>query len=354
MRISDAKKLINSVAMYNMETAAAGKRHNDFVVPFLLGDPGVGKTSILRQVADELGLDYYQVILAQFDAGELAGLSVMNKEYDAMIRLRPFYLPPVYIKGDDEQVRYHAGLFNLDELPQAFLANQNIASQMVNEYRVGEHEISPGMTICCTGNKPENKAGTTTMPMHLRDRLTFIEIEANVDDWLAYAAKKGIHPLIRTYIREKPRQLSNFQVGQDANPTPRSWEKVSHYLAMDLDPHIRSETIAGQIGKGDATEFEAYFRVFDKMPKVEDVLAEPEKAPLFTNKEADILYTLLASLADHTTEKNVGQAVKYINRLENQEFSVAYMMDLLNRSPELQANKTITEWKLNSGRHLII
>jgi hypothetical protein len=368
MRISAAKQLLKQVFTYNLEQAEKGAGENTYIVPFFVGDPGVGKTAIPRQVAREMteqlavrdkdgniladqsiAVNYYQAIIAQYDAGELAGLPMMDAKNENMIRLRPNYLPPVLAADGSAEI----GIFNLDELPQAFLANQNIASQMVNEYRVGEHRISPAITICCTGNKPENKAGTTAMPTHLRDRLMFIEIEANLDDFLNYAAERRISPFIRAFLRENPKFLSQFDAGSNANPTPRSWEKVSAIVSMDLDPHIRREAIKGQIGEAATTTFDAYFKVQEKMPKIADILKDPEKVPVFGNKNADILYLLIANLADIADDKNVGQIIKYVNRIEAQEFSVACLIDMVRRDPKLNQHPAVTKWKLGRGLELM-
>lgn len=357
MKISEAKTLLREVVQYNIQQAAKGKSHNTFVVPFLEGDPGVGKTAAPRQVAEELEISYKQVILAQFDAGELAGLPWMDKyiddssgkpiERNRMIRLRPNYLPDLY--GADGA----AGIFNLDELPQAFLANQNIASQIVNEYRVGEHNIPMTWTMCCTGNKPENKAGTTSMPSHLRDRLLFIPIEADHEEFSAYASQRGIHPHIRAYLHNNPNKLAKFDPGAKACPSPRSWEKTSAILGMDLPSEVRSCAVQGMIGEGAGREFIAWIKVEKDMPKIDDVIRDPDKAPLFGNDKADVLYMLLGALSDRANKDNIAQIMKYIKRLPSQEFSVYFMRDMITRDPTMKGHKAVSDWIIKDGKDLL-
>lgn len=341
--IGQAKELLQSIILYNLERYSAGAKHDSFIVPFFIGDPGVGKTAITRQAAAECEVPYFQTIVAQYDPGELAGLPFMGQVKvtrtldgvphevieDRMIRLRPTYLPDI---NDEAQ---KIGLYNLDELPQTMLAGQNIMSQLVNEWRIGDHEISQGITICCTGNKPENKAGTTPMPAHLKDRLMFIRVRADQKEFNEYAAKKGINPIIRTYIRQNPQNLSKFTPGSDANPTPRSWEKMSHILSLNLPQDIRYAAACGTIGEGYATEFEAFLRVGDKLPDPDEVIKNPEEAPLFGPKDADVLRLLLASLADKATAKNFGRIITYIRRLPNKEFAAVFIQDACSRDESL-------------------
>jgi len=370
MRIPAAKKLLEEIVVNNLMEYKKGRSHNNFLIPFFAGDPGIGKTQIPKQVAKAHDLPYFQTIAAQFDPGELAGLPFMGEveitdETDKegrktkshfetrMIRLRPSYLP------DINDANQRVGIYNLDELPQTLLAGQNIMSQLVNEYRIGEHELSRGLSICCTGNKPENKAGTVTMPAHLKDRLMYVEVEANAEDWLGYAQQPnedGDGPLvdtrIRAFIRQHPGKLSMFTPGAHASPTPRSWEKNSKIINMDLPKEVRREAMGGQIAEGMATTFEEWLRVEDEMPKIEDIIAHPDDAPLFGNSKADILYLLLGSLADRSDKKNIGAILKYINRLPNKEFCAVFASDAFVQHPELLQIREVTEWKMKHASKL--
>src|SRR5688572_3768763 len=109
MKISEAKTLLKAIVNHNIDMALQAERgkkvHDQFIVPFFIGDPGVGKTAIPRQVAEDLEVMYRQTIVAQYDAGEMAGLPFKHDvpiEFDEkgnvletepqMIRLRPTYL----------------------------------------------------------------------------------------------------------------------------------------------------------------------------------------------------------------------------------------------------------------------
>jgi len=360
LTIGQCKVLLGEIFAYNLERFERGDSPDTFLLPFFVGDPGCGKTSIPKQVARELGTNYFQTIVAQFDPGELAGLPFMGEEKvlmeldgktqevmrTRMIRLRPSYLP------DIEDVNQHIGIYNLDELPQTMLAGQNVMSQLVNEWRIGEHRLSPGITICATGNKPENKAGTTPMPAHLKDRVMFIFVRQDPDEWLTYATQKGLDPIVRTYIRQNPGKLQKFTPGADANPTARSWEKTSEIMKLSLPSDVRYAAFCGTIGEGEATTYETFVRVKDKLPNPHDVIASPDSAPLFGNSNADVLTLLLASLADLATAKNIGAIIRYLRRLPNKEFNAVFSHDCFSRDKSLLNTKEVTEWKRTDGASL--
>lgn len=346
MRISDALTILKSIIEYNItEATKKASGTSAFVVPFLISDPGVGKTSIIRQAAAYYNLRYYQVIVAQYDPGELAGLPFVSEDKKTMTRLRPNYLPPVDGGG---------GVFNLDELPQAMLAAQNVCSQLVNEWRVGEHVLDRTITITATGNKPENKAGTTTMPTHLRDRLMFLPVEVDHEDFLVYATGAGIDPRIRVFIKQHPKALAKFEPAANACPSPRSWEKVNAVLAMEgLSKHQRKAALDGTVGPAAATEFEAWLRVEERIPKIEDIVANPLTTPVFTNRDADVLYLVLSSLADNFKDTNGEAIVKYVERTPNKEFIAYWLTELRRRDKSLMQNKYILPMMLNVGNKLV-
>ena len=88
--------------------------------------------------------------------------------------------------------------------------------------------------IVAASNKDSNRAGNR-MPTHLRDRFMTVEVEADVDDFVAYANTKGIDPMITGFVRAAE-LLSKFERDALACPSPRGWDKVNTILSWGLDP----------------------------------------------------------------------------------------------------------------------
>lgn len=348
--VATGKEIVaHNIRMMERATALTGT--NDYIIPAFIGDPGLGKTAIPQIIAHDLDIPYEQTIVAQFDAGELAGLTFPKtirhddgSEEIVATRLRPDYLP-----------NQPVAIWNLDELPQAFLAQQNVCSQIVNQYKVGNHKISRGVTIVATGNKPENRAGTTVMPSHLKDRLSFIEVTPDADEWLEYAQQKGIDFRVRTYINEFRGNLHDFDPKADGNPTPRSWEKVGHILGLDLpSPLARKKLVEGQIGVKYGEKFETWLRVESRMPRFDAMIKDPHGTPTFDNgKDASVLYMFLANCADRVNEKNVEAVVEYVKRIKHADFMAWWLKDTLNQHPELRKNKVITKLTVSHASKLI-
>ena len=110
---------------------------------------------------------------------------------DSMKVLKPKWLLSEEQRKEIIDQGYKGIVYFFDELPQAPILNQNIFAQICNEYRVGDYIIPLGDFVVTAGNRMSDRSGTNQMPMHLKDRLTTIEIEPNLDDFANYMFSKN-------------------------------------------------------------------------------------------------------------------------------------------------------------------
>jgi len=336
MKLSTAQNIIRASIVANGNLSG---RTSQYTTPMLWGVAGLGKTTLVQDIADELGIDCVVVILAQYDAGELGGFPYLND--GTFLRARPSWLPT---EG--------RGILFLDELPQAPVANQNIAAQLVNERRIGEHQLGDGWSIVCAGNDLKHRAGTNAMPTHLKDRLLHLEVEPNLDDALVYMNAKGVRPEVTGFLRFVPKQLSNFDKDAKACPSPRSWEKVSNILDWGLDTVSEYQAITGQVGSGATADFAAFLKVYRELPDPELPLKDPDNAPLPENPS--VMYAVCSALSYRVNKSNAQNFMKYIRRLPEQEFAAFAIKDAMSRFPDLKKVDGFRDWVLQGGAELIL
>ena len=126
MRMKSIITILKTVLQFNMQQKLAGVDVGTLLNPQLVGDPGIGKTAAPQQVAKMLGWNFRSVIVAQYDAGEMAGMPYLGEDEDGnpvYKRARPDWLPT------DED---GPTLLLLDEVSQAPMANLNILAQLAN------------------------------------------------------------------------------------------------------------------------------------------------------------------------------------------------------------------------------
>ena len=337
MRISQAKAIVE--ASIDSQTKHANGRDAQRPIAYLVGGAGLGKTSIVQSIANEREIGLNILSLAQYDAGELAGWLVADG--DNMKRLRPDWMPK-----DGE------GILFLDELAQAPVANQNNAAQLVNERRIGEHRLPDGWSIVAAGNRTSDRAGTNNMPTHLRDRLMFLEVEADLDDTVKYYNAKGVAQQVCAFIRFRPEFLHKFERDANACPSPRSWDRVSSILSWGLDATCQTEAIAGQVGRPAAADFIGFLRVYEAVPDMDQLIANPDSAVL--PDDPAVLYAVSSALAFKMSKANAGNVIRYLKRLPQQEFAAFVIKDALARDRDLKNVEAVRQWILSDGKHLIL
>jgi len=339
MKLSQAFALID--ASYQSQTS--GNALESVVLSFM-SSPGQGKTSTVFQYVDyrrQTNENFGLVILslAQYDAGEIAGWLV--EQNGQMVRLRPEWMPT---EGE--------GVIFIDEWPQAPVANQNIMAQLVNEGRIGEHKLPDGWSIVCAGNRMSDRAGTNQIPSHLRDRLTFVNVEFDLEEFLAHANKKGISPLLKAFARFRPELFNQFDKDAMAFGSPRSWFKTDEICKWGLDTVVEMEAVAGQVGEGNAAEYYGYKKVYETCPDIDkEIIGNPSGAPI--PDEPSVMYAVCAAIADRINPSNVEACLAYLARLPHQEFAVFTIKDAFNRDNKLVTNPKFRQFMLDNCRELM-
>lgn len=339
MKLSVAQEIVMSAIKHNM--ANVGGRDAEGIIPYIVGGPGLGKTTLVKDIAKEMGIDCSILSLAQYDPGELGGWPVPGKDGQSMQRMRPDWMPT---EGK--------GVLFLDEVPQSPVACQNIAAQLTNERRVGPHHLPDGWVMVAAGNRTSDRAGTNTMPTHLRDRLTFLPVEADLEDTVAYFSSVGIDHRVRAFLRFRPEWLHKFDKDVDACPSPRSWERASVIINLGMSPMATKLALDGQVGEPAAVDFMGYLRIAQQCPDIDGLLRDPEAAPV--PSDPAIRFAVCAALSNRMSGANAGAIITYLNRLPNQELAVFTVKDAWNRDRELKKNKHVREWVLKNGTELVL
>lgn len=225
---------------------------------FLWGPPGIGKSSIVKQVAEEKGIEIIDVRLSLLDAIDLRGIPAT--EGKNCFWTRPPFIPE---KGN--------GILFLDELNTASPSVQNSALQLVLDRRVGEHKLGDGWYIISAGNRLEDSSLVFQLADPLISRFIHIEVEINIDEWIAWAMKNEINERIIGFLKFRPDLLSRINENRNSInfPCPRTWAFASTLLGSGIDP---VEAVESSVGTGVSAEFSGWLKVYDKLPDVEEIL----------------------------------------------------------------------------------
>lgn len=289
------------------------------VVPFIVGKPGGGKSSCAREIAAELAkkLNIPAERIVEFnpslrEPSDVLGLPQFNGEYTK-------WLPPEEFWALREGVG--ACILIIEELSDADMSMQNPLCRVILDRCAGQLRLSSQLYIIATGNRTEDRSGANRLSTKLANRMRELEFSEDLDDWLVWAETHDIPVELQAFIRYRPNLLSNFDPKQHKNPTPRSWESVARIpAAIRKDAGVFLEHVAGSVGEGAAAEYVGFLRVMDRLPDINEVIRNPDKAPV--PKGRDVLWATVAKLATLIDAKTVAPIWEFTERLGD-EMAVA-------------------------------
>ena len=309
---------------------------------FLWGPPGAGKSSVIKQVAETLGIGMIDLRANLLDPVDVRGLPYVKDG-------KAHWATPSFFPTEGQ------GILNLDELNTAPTLTQNAFLQLtIPPYKLGEYTLPIGWSIGAAGNRATDRAHVTRMSSALNDRFHHIEFEPDVDDWVEWGYGAKIQPELIGFVRARPNLLHKFDPSKDEKsfPTPRGWEVVSNILQTGAiksldgtfdDRNIEFDLLSGKVGDGPAYEFLSFLRTFRSMPDINRILAKPDKEPV--PEDPDTLYAMSGALASRASKKTIEAIVTYAMRKEmRKEFSVLLIMDSVRKDSSITFTKAFTRW----------
>ncbi len=190
---------------------------------FIWGQPGIGKSALVREFADSVGLECVSMLGSQLAPEDLIGVPQI---LDGKSR----FCPPTMIARDEAYCLF------LDELNASSHEVQKAFYSLIHERRLGEYHLAEGSVIIGAGNRVQDSAIVKPMSSALLNRMLHVHLDASYRDWLTWAEGWGIHPLVLDYVRTRPDHLRVAPPKtEEPFSTPRSWHMLSDAL-WSYDP----------------------------------------------------------------------------------------------------------------------
>ncbi len=307
----------------------------------LMGPPGVGKTAIVAEVADALGINFVSYSITHHTRQSALGLpyiadaTFMGEQYKVSRYTMSEIIASVY--DAIETTGISEGILFLDEINCASETLAPAMLQFLQYKRFGQHVLPEGWIIVSAGNPPEYNKSAREFDSAMMDRMKRIDISPDVDVWMDYASTHGVHPSILTYLVNKPENFYSVRarVGGASMVTARGWEDLSRMiqayehegLSVDL-PLISQYLQHQQI----AEDFSLYYELFNKykddykIPMIlegsaQDAIIQRAQSAPFAEKIALVnllTSSLLSEVHEIATRKSAYDKVKEI-LLENKD-----------------------------------
>ena len=375
MNIKQAKEQIqNAITAYFTKD-----NFGNYMIPierqrpiFLMGPPGIGKTAIMEQIAEEMGVGLVSYSMTHHTRQSALGLPFIEKkiyggtEYSVSEYTMSEIIAAVYDMMEQTGVR--EGILFLDEIN---CVSETLAPAMLQflQYKIfGRHRVPDGWIVVTAGNPPEYNNSVREFDIVTWDRLKRVDVEADYSVWKEYAYQKSVHPAIITYLDIKKGDFYKIESTVDGKTfvTARGWSDLSDMIKLYEQHDLTvDEKLIGQYlqNKKIAKDFAIYYDLFIKYRsdyQVDTILAGKASEEIkirASEAKFDERLALLGLLLDAITgelhEVNLAEQslTELLNALKNVKFELSKPSSdartAINRQIE-HTNKRIADGRLSS------
>lgn len=318
-------------------------------IPYVAGPPGIGKSDIMFQIADEFSLKMLDIRLSQMLPEDLTGLPSLN-EITGKANYNPFDTFPM--EGDKIPDGFNGWLIFLDELSSATEEVMAAIYSLLLGHTIGGKKVHSNALIVAAGNRSTDSAIARPLPDTLITRMLPIEMKVSSKDWLKWAKTpeaKGNDTII-DFIDKYPDMLSttidpNKRAELETHQTPRGWGKMfkivklhesqskkkkvtrkdaaglpqsGELVGAPISPAIQAMMFSA-VGTMAGAAFKEHYNENMQLPYPWEVAQSPSstKIPATTMGKSK----LTSSLAEHfidTQEQSRDSILQFMNRMDKE------------------------------------
>lgn len=276
MNIKEAKEQIK----YTVKAYLRKNQSGRYVYPLLrqrpillMGPPGIGKTAIMEQAAEECEIGLVAYTITHHTRQSAIGLPVIKKrEYGGQsFDITEYTMSEIIASVYEcmERTGKKEGILFIDEINCVSETLAPTMLQFLQNKTFGTHRVPEGWIIVAAGNPSEYNKSVREFDVVTLDRVRRIDVQADLEVWLEYAWKHNVHGAVLSYLNMKKDRFYAVEntVEGKAFVTARGWEDLSEMLkgyeslGVEADDGLMQQFLQKE---DTARDFAAYYRLYQK------------------------------------------------------------------------------------------
>ena len=313
MNIREAKQeIINTVRAY-----LAKDDMGSYLIPrerqrpvLVMGPPGVGKTAVMQQIAEELGISLVSYTITHHTRQSAIGLPAISKknyggqEYSVTEYTMSEIVASIY--DQIERSGISEGILFLDEIN---CVSETLAPTMLQflQYKTfGAHRVPDGYIIVTAGNPPEYNRSVRDFDIVTLDRVRRLDVAEDFEVWKEYALQEGVHGSVLSYLGIRREHFYSIRTEPSGRKfvTARGWEdlsdsiKVYETLGLPVTREMTGSFLQDPEIAESFTGYYALYRKYSEVYRIPEILdgKAPEAALQLKNAPFDEKLSLLGLL----------------------------------------------------------
>ena len=309
---------------------------------YIKGDPGIGKSDIVRSVVEQYNDKYGEgqaqlvdVRLTICDPSDLRGMPFPDHENNLAKWLPPDILPTV-------ESHSPKGILFFDDFTTAPPLVQAAAYQLfIQPHQLGNYQLPEGWIVVGAGNNTNTRSLANSMPKPLANRMIHINYEVDkggefLKHWVQWALEHNINQNVVGFLSSQVAFSGSTHLIYDFDPnksgdafaTPRSWARVSAILERDFPRELERQLVTGTIGDAAASQFYQFVGFLNELPPV-SIIINGENTSLKLDK-TDHKYAMVVALSNSIENKeHMNNAIEWTSHQE-MEFTVLLLRMIEN------------------------
>ena len=328
------------------------------LTPIIQSEPGVGKTSLLKMIEEDMG-DKYDYIYVDCPVKDMSDIAMTIPNHDT--KTLENYVGSIF-KLDSDKPK----VILLDEFMKAPKLLQVIFTRLMLERTVGDIPLPKGSMVFGTSNNQSDGVGDT-MLAHAGNRVCIFQMQKpDVDSWLEWAGNNGVHPLIRAFVHTFPKCLHSYlDDEQENNPyifkpskqmlsfvSPRSLALASTIIEHkdEIGENATLCGLTGTLGESASRDMDAFLRLEKELPTFDEIVKSPDTTPVPESISAQLM--LMFQAVDKIKQQSdLTSFMKYITRISSSEIQAIFFTMLMRNSKSVKiarGNKEIASWAVDN------